>query len=89
MVITAVKTAVNDLRSLRVQNPRSNILFIFKFKFDKLKNLNILCIAEKNCTIHVTGYNKLHCLDISDRKGDLLVSFAIKILIHFNTPSDI
>ena len=45
--------------------------------------------CRKNCTIHVTGYHKLYCFDISDREGGLLVSFAIKTLIHFDTPSDI
>ena len=51
-----LKTELNDLRSLRIQNPR-NIIFSYlninsiRYKFDNRKrvineNLDILCIAE-------------------------------------------
>ena len=81
---------LNDLRSLRIQNPR-NIIFSYlninsiRYKFDNLKtiineNIDILCIVESKIDKYFTtaqfmlpGYDKPYRLDISARKGGLLV----------------
>ena len=102
-----LKTELNDLRSLRIQNPR-NIIFSYlninsiRYKFDNLKtiineNLDILCIAESKIDKSFTtaqfmlpGY---HNLDISDRKGGLLVyiksHLPSRLLKNFDIPGNI
>ena len=98
---------LNDLRSLRIQNPR-NIIFSYlninsiRYKFDNLKtiineNLDILCIAESKidksfttAQLMLPGY---HNLDISDRKGGLLVyiksHLPSRLLKNFDITSNI
>ena len=105
-----LKTELNDLRSLRIQNPR-NIIFSYlninsiRYKFDNLKtiineNLDILCIAESKIDKSFTtaqfmlpGYQKPYRLDISDRKGGLLVyiksHLPSRLLKNFDIPSNI
>ena len=78
---------------------------MIRYKFDNLKliineNLDVLCIAESKIDKYFTtaqfmlpGYHKPYRLDISDRKGGLLVyiksHLSSRLLKNSDIPSDI